>query len=162
MTRSANGESSIYMGSDGRWHGWVSVGKREAGVPDRRHLTGKTRAVVVRKVRDLEAKRDAGRAAQVGRPPTVGEWMDHWLTHIAERRVRPLTLQGYQTTVRLHIRPALGHHRLDRLQPEHLESLYLAMQDRASACWRPRTSCATRPAGLMRWPSGCGSPKRWG
>jgi integrase len=30
--------------------------------------------------------------------------------------------------VRLHIRPALGHHRLDRLQPEHLEAFYLAME----------------------------------
>jgi integrase len=52
--RSGNGESTIYKGADGRWHGYVSVGFTATGKPDRRHVTGKTRAVVVQKVRDLE------------------------------------------------------------------------------------------------------------
>jgi hypothetical protein len=76
-TRASNGESSIYQGSDGRWHGWVSMGTKEGGVPDRRHVTGKTRAVVARKVRELEKKREAGLVARTGRPPTLGEWLDH-------------------------------------------------------------------------------------
>jgi integrase len=106
------------------------MGTKEGGLPDRRHVTGKTRAVVAKKVRGLETRRDAGLAAQAGRPPTLGEWMDHWLTHIAARRLRPRTLDSYQTTVRLHLRPGLGHHRLDRLQPEHLEAFYLAMENK--------------------------------
>jgi integrase len=129
-TRAANGESSIHEGGDGRWHGWVSMGTKEGGRPDRRHVTGKTRAAVVKKVRELERKREAGLVAQAGRPPTVAEWFDHWLPNIAARRVRPRTLEGYKSTVRIHIKPALGHHRLDRLQPEHLERFYLALEDK--------------------------------
>jgi integrase len=128
MKRASNGESPIHEDAGGRWHGYVWMGLKEGGLPDRRHVTGTTRAVVAKKVRELENKRDAGQAAQAGRPPTVGEWLDHWLTHIAARRLRPRTLDSYQTMVRLHLRPALGHHRLDRLQPEHLEALYLAME----------------------------------
>jgi integrase len=128
MKRSSNGESTIYEDKVGRWHGEVWMGLKEGGAPDRRHVSGKTRAIVAQKVRELQVKRDGGQTAQTGKAPTVGEWLDYWLTHIAARRLRPLTLQSYETTVRLHIRPALGHYRLDRLQPEHLETCYLAME----------------------------------
>ncbi len=122
--RAASGESSIYRDEDGRWHGYVSMGLKENGRRDRRHVSGARRADVVAKVRALEAKRDAGTAEAAGRAPTVGDWLDHWLEHIAPRRVRARTLESYEALVRLHLRPGLGHHRLDRLQPEHLEQLY--------------------------------------
>lgn len=122
--RAASGESSIYKDEAGRWHGYVSMGLKENGRRDRRHVSGARRADVVAKVRALEAKRDAGTAEAAGRAPTVGDWLDHWLEHIAPRRVRARTLESYEALVRLHLRPGLGHHRLDRLQPEHLEQLY--------------------------------------
>jgi integrase len=123
-TRAANRESSIHEGGDGRWHGWVSMGTKEGGRPDRRLVTGKTRAAVVKKVRELERQRDAGVVPAAGKPPTVEAWMEHWLTTIAVARVRTSTYQGYESKVRTRIIPALGHHRLDRLQPEHLERFY--------------------------------------
>lgn len=130
MRRASNGESSIHEDAAGRWHGYVWMGTKEGGLPDRRHVTGKPRAVVARKVRDLEHRRDAGLAAQAGRPPTLGDWLNHWLTHLAARRLRPRTLDSYQSSVRLHLSPGLGHHRLDPLQPEHLEAFYLSMESK--------------------------------
>src|SRR3954452_15308279 len=127
----ASGESSIFKGEDGRWHGFVSMGKKDNGRRDRRHVSGAKRADVVAKVRAIETKRDAGMVEAAGRAPTVGEWLDHWLDHIATRRVRARTLESYESTVRLHLRPGVGHHRLDRLQPEHLERLYAALADKA-------------------------------
>jgi integrase len=126
----ASGESSIYRDEDGRWHGFVSMGKKENGRRDRRHVSGTRRTDVVAKVRALEAKRDAGIVEAAGRPPTLGEWLDHWLDNIAARKVRARTLESYRSTVRLHLRPGIGHHRLDRLQPEHLERLYAALADK--------------------------------
>jgi integrase len=126
----ASGESSIFKGEDGRWHGFVSMGKKDNGRRDRRHVSGAKRADVVAKVRAIETKRDAGMVEAAGRAPTVGEWLDHWLEHIAARRVRARTLESYQSTVRLHLLPGVGHQRLDRLQPEHLERLYAALTDK--------------------------------
>ncbi len=37
-TRQPNGASSIYLGSDGKWHGRVTVGVKANGEPDRRHI----------------------------------------------------------------------------------------------------------------------------
>jgi integrase len=126
----ASGESSIFRDEDGRWHGFVSMGKKENGRRDRRHVSGVKRADVVTKVRAIEAKRDAGMVEAAGRAPTVGHWLDHWLDNIAARKVRARTLESYRSTVRLHIGPGIGHHRLDRLQPEHLEWLYAALAEK--------------------------------
>src|SRR3954447_17703799 len=126
----ASGESSIYRDEDGRWHGFVSIGKKENGRRDRRRVSGAKRADVVAEVRALEAKRDAGMVEAAGKAPTVGDWLEHWLENIAARKVRARTLESYRSTIRLHLRPGIGHHRLDRLQPEHLERLYAALADK--------------------------------
>ncbi len=49
MGRRPNGASSIYRGSDGDWHGRVTVGAKADGKPDRRHVRGKTEAIVIRR-----------------------------------------------------------------------------------------------------------------
>jgi integrase len=38
--RKPNGASSIYLGSDGTWHGRVTVGFKDDGSPDRGHVRG--------------------------------------------------------------------------------------------------------------------------
>ncbi len=127
-TRAPNMTASIYEGADGRWHGRVTMGVRDDGRPDRRHVSAKTEAEVIRKVRELEKDRDAGRTKRPGRAWTVEKWLDHWLENIAAGSVRPKTYAGYQTAVRRHLIPGLGGHRTDRLQAEHIEKLYAAMR----------------------------------
>src|SRR5688572_26896143 len=124
MTKRTNGESSIVKGDDGRFHGYVSMGLKEGGKRDRRHVAAVKRADVVHMVRDLERKRDAGTAGAAGRAPTVGAWLEHWLDTVAARKVRPSTLVRYRQLVSNQLVPGVGHHRLDRLQPEHVEKLY--------------------------------------
>lgn len=43
--------------------------------------------------------------------------------------MRPSTLATYRGYIANRLIPGLGHHRLDRLQPEHLEAFYRASQD---------------------------------
>src|SRR3954471_14109554 len=126
--RASNGESTIYKGADGRWHGYVSVGFTLDGKLDRRHVSSKSRGVVVTKVREFERKRDDGTVSTTN-TPTVAWWLEHWLTTIAPRRVRQRTLESYESAVRRHLIPAIGRHRLDRLRPEHLDQLYTRLLD---------------------------------
>ena len=127
--RAANGRSSIYPGADGRWHGYVTMGVRNDGRPDRRHVTGRTEKIVAGKVQELERQRSAGHVANSGRAPTVEEWLTHWLETIAAAKVRASTLSGYRTYVEGRLVPGLGAHRLDRLQPEHVERLYRDLRE---------------------------------
>ena len=82
MKRKPNRRSSIYLGGDGKWHGYVTMGLRDDGSPDRRHRVAATESEVTAKVRELERRRDAGTVGKPGRAPTVEEWMTYWLTTI--------------------------------------------------------------------------------
>jgi hypothetical protein len=86
-TRRPNRRSSIYLGKDGLWHGWVTVGIKADGSPDRRHRKGKTEAEVTRKVRELESQRESGYVSKPGRVPTLAEWMREYLDVICDRLV---------------------------------------------------------------------------
>lgn len=132
-SRAANGESSIYYGSDGYWHGRVTVGEKDDGKPDRRHVRRKSdergedddqaKAKVAKEVQRLERQRDSGQIRKAGRVPTVESWLIEWL-----EAVRP-TLKykayvAYRTAVRRHLIPGLGQHRITKVEPEKLEKLY--------------------------------------
>jgi integrase len=126
-TRTANGRSSIYLGADGYYHGRVTMGVKDDGSPDRRHVRGRNEAEVTRKVRKLERERDKGNAANSGKAPTVELWMTTYLDTIASRSLAPRSLDDYWSKTRNWIVPGIGKHRLDRLLPEHLDKLYAAM-----------------------------------
>ena len=129
-SRKPNLRSSIYQGSDGRWHGWVTMGVRADGEPDRRHRTGATEAEVTKKVRELEGKRDAGKVSRSGRVPTLAKWMRHYITDIAPPRVSQSTIDStYRPKVERWIIPKLGRHRIDRLYPEHLYKFYASLRE---------------------------------
>ncbi|MFP3119205.1 tyrosine-type recombinase/integrase [Streptomyces sp. Iso 434] len=132
-TRQPNGASSIYFGKDGKWHGRVTVGVRDDGKPDRRHIERKTRAEVTKAVRELEKARDSGRVRKLGKAWTLGAWLEHWVENIAKKYVSENSYDGYEVDVRVHLVPGLGAHKLDRLEPEHLETFYAKMQASGSS-----------------------------
>ena len=66
MGRRPNGASSVYKGADGDWHGRVTVGVKDNGKPDRRHVQSKSEAEVIRRVRELEKERDSGTVRKAG------------------------------------------------------------------------------------------------
>jgi len=124
-----NGEGSIYRGADGRWRAVADLGWRN-GRRRRKYLAGRTRAEVAGKLRRVLEEQDAGvQISTGGYAPSLEAWLTHWLDNIAGRRLRPSTLQTYRGYVRNRIVPNIGRHRLDRLQPEHLEQLYVQLHD---------------------------------
>jgi integrase len=127
----------FYSEFDERWHGFITVGTKANGRPDRRHRTAATREACADKIRELEDQVAAGTLGKPGRKPTVEEWFTAWLRDIAphqpasKRRkpLRPSTLRSYWSECRNWIFPHLGGHRLDALDTDHLDSLYAAMYD---------------------------------
>lgn len=108
----------VYQTADGRWRAAVML-------PDglRKYLSGRAKQDVMRRMREVQrAAEDGTPVTTGGRAPTVEQWVTHWLEHIAPGRVRPLTLEGYRSKVTSRIMPMLGRHRLDKLQPEHIEA----------------------------------------
>ena len=78
--RRGRNEGSIYKDeAKGRWYGAVSLGYGPDGTTWRRHkVSGRTRAEVVEKLKQLQAERDSG--VQPERAYTVRRAADDWLT----------------------------------------------------------------------------------
>ena len=66
--------------------------------------------------------RAQGRRLAVRRPSRPGSSTGS--STIAAAKVRPSTLARYRQLVTHQLAPKVGHHRLDRLQPEHVERMY--------------------------------------
>jgi len=127
--RADNGDSSVYFSEkDGHWHGWVTVGVKDNGSPDRRHRMSKNEKKVRDAVRELEKQRDAGIVGKAGPAWTVEKWLVHWVENISAPTVRDSTADSYRNAVYNHLVPGLGKHRLERIQPDHFEKLYAKMQ----------------------------------
>jgi hypothetical protein len=128
-TRAPNGASTIYYSEyDGPWHGRVTVGVLDDGRPDRRHVKRKTEAEVSKAVQELGQERSSGTVRKPGSAWTVEQWLTHWVENIAAVSVRYKTLAGYRSAVNVHLIPGLGAHRIDRIEPEHFETLYRKIQ----------------------------------
>ncbi len=57
---------------------------------------------------------------------TVGEWLDTWL---AAKKTRRTTTNGYASHIRVHLKPRIGHVRLDRLNVGHVQTMFDAIAD---------------------------------
>jgi integrase len=56
----------------------------------------------------------------------LGEWLDTRLHDYKNPEVRATTFDTYETLIRRHLKPALGHILLKDRRPEHLQRFYNA------------------------------------
>lgn len=90
----------------------------------RHHETVKgTKTDAMRRMRELESGLDKGVPIPVGRL-TVGEHLDNWLAGYARTACSERTCDGYQSIVKNHLIPALGHIQLKQLQPQAIQVYY--------------------------------------
>jgi integrase len=125
--RRGQNEDSIYRDGD-RWRGAVSLGYGPDGKRIRKKVSGKTRAEVVEKVRKLKELLAKGMPAPDDKL-TVGSFLDRWLSNLPGH-IADSTLDDYEDTVRLHLKPGLGRHKLTGLTVAHVDALWPAKRER--------------------------------
>ncbi|MCP9209316.1 site-specific integrase [Streptomyces sp. NEAU-Y11] len=74
----------------------------------------------------VEVSRKLGVGVELDGKMTVGEWLDVW---IASKKTRPTTNNGYGSHIRVHLKPRIGHLRLDRLNVGHLVEMFDAIAE---------------------------------
>jgi integrase len=55
---------------------------------------------------------------------TLSDYLDQWLRDYARPNVSAKTFERYEEIVRLHLKPALGHHTLSKIQPLQIARYY--------------------------------------
>ncbi|WP_131747701.1 site-specific integrase [Frankia sp. Cppng1_Ct_nod] len=113
MAKRINGEGTYYQRQDGRWEGAAYMLMSD-GTYKRRRVYGKTDEEVRQKLTDLKANSDQGIPTEAT-GWTVGRFLTYWLEQIVKPACKPRTYQGYEVVVRVHLVPALGKKKLNKL-----------------------------------------------
>lgn len=115
MGRQPNGAGCVrYLPERKRWRVEMRFeGKRESS-------TWRTEAEALREVDRINEARRAGVPLDYI-TATVGDYLDRW---IAERQasMNRFTWREYASVIRLHLKPALGHHKLSALTTAHVKA----------------------------------------
>jgi integrase len=118
MAKRGPGEGSIYWRKDGRWTAEISL---EGGKS--KFLYGKTRKEVQEKLKTALYEQQQGMLL-TGPQQQVGQFLTQWLEDVHKQSIRARTYERYEEIIRLHLIPGLGHHQLQKLLPQHIQSFY--------------------------------------
>lgn len=125
--RRGSGEGAVYKSPDGRWRGAVDLGWQD-GKRIRKYVSAGTRNEAVAKLRELQRSVDQG--VTPDGTMTVEKWLNHWLATVVDGRVgSENTRANYGQIVRVHLVPALGKVRLDKLTAEQVDHFLAGKAD---------------------------------
>jgi integrase len=119
---------TISEGEDGLWHAWVNVGRKPNGKIDQRHVKRPTHDKVVERVDELLAQRRTGRVQSPGRSPLFEAWFEAvYFETVAPLSMDFSTIEGARKKLRRYAYPVTGANRMDRLRPDNITAVYVAM-----------------------------------
>ncbi len=105
--------------------------KGEDGDDDRRRIGDLLEEVASKKL-DIppaeEVKRKLNGGIDLRSDMTVAEWLEVFLANKKKER-RTTTTNGYESHIRVHLVPRLGHRRLERLNVGHVQAMFDAIAD---------------------------------
>jgi integrase len=120
-TRRAPGDGALFQRADGMWVGSVEIPTAD-GSRKQKRVYAKDYRRAKKKLDELRDDIESG-VIPVTASTTVAKWLTHWLDTIKRPHVRPATADFYSEAIRLHIVPAIGTKRLDRLTPEDVRAM---------------------------------------
>lgn len=119
--RRSPGTGCLHKRKNGLWVGVVEVPSPD-GKRRRKWVSSKSRGEAARKMRELQLAIAAGTVTDSPNI-TVGVWLDYWIDKVQGPHVDPETNKYYADTVRLHLKPAIGALRLNRLNESHVRTM---------------------------------------
>jgi integrase len=117
-----NGEGGLYQRADGRWFGAVVLGYNDAGRPNRKTVSAKTKAGARQKLKDLQEKLEGGYTPPT-REETLAQLFDRWDKDILSTQVQSDARDNYMTIAKCHILPTLGRKKTSALSVADVQHL---------------------------------------
>lgn len=124
-----NGEGAIYQrASDSRWLGVITIGYASNGRRIRKTVSAKTRAEVVKKLKQLQRHVDDG----IPLPDTiltVAQLLNSWYTDVLRHQVAKTASSNYKSIADCHIIPTLGQRLVVKLTVADVDRLISMKMD---------------------------------
>jgi integrase len=123
--RRGHKEGTLYFNEKTqRWIGQVVVGKKADGSPKRKTFNDKSQSAVIQKMN--EAKYEASKNIYADSKMLFSEWIDLYKEKFW--KIKENTWRGYESIIRIHIKPEIGGYKLSELQSHHIQALYNKME----------------------------------
>ena len=136
MAKRGNGEGSISRRKDGIYMAryWVDApdGRKRKTIYGKK---GEKRQDVADRLAEALGNRSKGLVFDADNKK-VEEYLERWLNDSVRGSVKPVTFESYSRLVRVHVVPALGRVKLEKLSPAHLQGFY---RQKLDAGLSPRT-----------------------
>lgn len=118
MARRGHGEGSISQRKDGRYQAALTLENHK-----RKYFYGKTRKEVQDKLNQALYEQKKGMLA-TGPQRTLKVQLEQWLEQVVKLTREPNTYRTYSWAINVHIIPALGHLKLQKLTIGHIQVFY--------------------------------------
>lgn len=112
--RSRNGSPAPEEYRPGRWRAIVDLGKHPDGKRNRVYLYARSKDEIEELL--LEALQQKAQGALSGNRTPLGAWLDFWMEDYVKPKAHN-TYYTYQSFIRRHVRPSIGHIPLGKLSP---------------------------------------------
>ena len=124
--RRDRGDGSVRRRPNGSWEGRYSYTDDDTGKRIDKSVYAPTQTEAKRKLKELiksiENPPDENEYVKPNKL-TFGEWLDTWMNEYKKNGVRPATYTSYHQNIETHIRPALGGIELQKIRPDHIQTL---------------------------------------
>lgn len=126
--RRGAGEGTIYerknSGKNSKWVAEAFIGyDPKTGKPKRKAFYFRTRAEAAAKLHEILPKIKNGTYSEPSKQ-LFADWLDSWLNNYMKPSLRATTWESYFYLINKHIKPTLGHLRLNQITTAHLQKLY--------------------------------------
>jgi integrase len=121
-TRKRNGEGSVFQISDNKWVAKISLGTRPDGKPNIKQFSGKTEAIVKKKLKDFKKSTDFAEKHMPSHD-TVRAYFTMWLHDYQYNKLKPSSYDRLESTVVNHIFPNIGGLKIDKVTRDQIQAL---------------------------------------
>ena len=120
--RKQNGEGSVFQVSENKWIAKISLGTRPDGRPSIKQFSGKTEAIVKKKLRDFKRSTDFTEKHMPSND-TVQTYFSMWLREYQYNKLKPSSYDRLESTVVNHIYPHIGGLKINKVTGDNIQAL---------------------------------------
>lgn len=121
-SRKQNGEGSVFQVSENKWVAKISMGKQPNGKPLVKQFSGKTEAIVKKKLKDFK-KSEYFIEKRLPNNVSVESYFLNWLHEYKLNKLKPTSYDRLECTILNHIIPNIGNLKLDSVTQDTIQSL---------------------------------------
>lgn len=121
-TRKQNGEGSVFQVSENKWVAKISLGTGIDGKPMIKQFSGKSEAIVKKKLKELKKSTDFAEKHMPSND-TVKAYFSIWLREYQYNKLKSSSFDRLEGTVVNHIFPHIGGMKMDKVTRDHIQTL---------------------------------------